>query len=102
MKKKEKLVGIKETFFETDYALLRCLLNCAFEDDNCSPLEFSRSMSIPKKKDEVTRNAIIYFLESNDRICPFIESLLINLRNPNDSKKKKKNCFFICFFFSTV
>eukprot|EP01091_Cochliopodium_minus_P017114 TRINITY_DN6610_c0_g1_i1.p1 TRINITY_DN6610_c0_g1~~TRINITY_DN6610_c0_g1_i1.p1 ORF type:complete len:535 (-),score=163.96 TRINITY_DN6610_c0_g1_i1:100-1704(-) len=101
-KGKEDLIGIRETLFDSDYAILRCLLYCAFDDD------FQEMSPENTCKDEKTRGSLINFLESNNRICQFIESLLTNLRNPNDKNPNEvlrtdgEDTWFITYYLKKL
>ena len=63
--KNKDLEEIRETLLDSDFVLLRILLKCGFD-----------------AQDNNTKNAMITFMESNNKMPQFIESLLSNLRDP--------------------
>ena len=82
-KNKQAFEGIIDTLYDNDFAMLRCLLKCSYEE-----------------KDKYTRECILNLLESNNRISQFIESLLTNLRDPKIGIGKKKTDKKITHFYN--
>ena len=108
MLKKKELDNkeMEEILMANDFVILRCLLNISFNGEEETSM----------KKDEKTRDKIINFLETNNKIMQFTESMLSHLRDPNNFLTKintleqknevlredKEDTWFMCCYIKKI